>query len=914
MAQDSGLDDASGHRFFAHTSFLPHQLDGLECIRVSAVKGVPLLFNSPTGTGKTAMVLGGILEARAPGEKLCVITRTHSQYKMFVEEFGRIKKKNKDLTFGVLVGRNNVCPMSLGHEACGLLRKNTASGIKKGQNTWHSAPGINGYSPAQKAKDPICPYYGNCFQRDETRPLFNRESMQLIEKQMNDPLAPDVFAARCCADKHPKCPYELLKSTLLKADILVIHYQYLLDPDIREVVSASNWLGCGFEDVHLVVDEAHNLASYIQDISSCSCTKDDVVDALKLMRDGKIGDAAYKLKEIGDGGLSDVLFLLTDYNIFLDHFFSAKKPGELLSGEKEDVISEKDMFKPAPETLKLLEHTAALVRAQFEGKKKSQEIAEETPLPGICRVADTLAKSAQQAGDRFIRTINVKPKTSLISQRIDGSLEISDYEISLRVIDVDPRDAVKHLADNFCSLTLISGTLSPTGLYRKLFFYPGTEVCEKNIPYPFPKENRLLLAVKDVSSQRRLREDEKNIGSVEECIKALFKVDGNIALFFTGYDMKKQYAPYCAKICRETGKEFMDETKETNKQRLIEKYKKHGNAALLGVCKGSFSEGVDYIGEAMNAVAVIGLPLAPWNVKQQMINRYYEQTFGQGTGKIIAYDLPAVTAAVQAAGRCIRSHEDTGVIILADSRYCNSSLMGVKKILPDWMQEEMQILQAKELSDVVERKQAEWSPRKKEKALAEDIEEEEKAEESSIPETESDYIPGEDKPLYDALRRWRMQKAREKRIVPYRVITNRTIKSILIQKPKDVDELGEVKGLGPHKIKEFGEELLAQVTEHACAQASTGKENDATEAILSAVRETDEKYGAGRIAELLAGGKSRYIETTESYKLQSYGRLKHLTQAAIEDRIDELVRKKVLYRTFGFYPALKIKDAEQKRL
>lgn len=876
-----------------------------------------MLFNSPTGTGKTAMVLGGLLEARAIGEKLCVITRTHSQYKMFVEEFQRIKKKNKDLTFGLLVGRNNVCPMSLGHEACGLLRKNTASGIKKGQNMWYSASGITGYASTQKSKDPVCPYYGNCFQRDEIRPLFNRDSMQLIEKQMNEPLAPDVFAAKCCADKHPKCPYELLKNTLLKADVLVIHYQYLLDPDIREVVLASNWLGCGFENVHLAVDEAHNLASYIQDISSSACTKDDVVDALKLMRDGKIGDATYRLKEIGDGGLSDVLFLLTDYNIFLDHYFSAKRTEELLSGESEDVISESAMFKPAPETLKLLEHTAAVVRAQFEGKKKSQEIAEETPLPGICRVADTLVKSAQQAGDRFIRTINVKPKTSLVGQRIDGSLNISDYEISLRVIDVDPRDAVKYLADNFRSLTLISGTLSPTKLYRKLFFYPGTEACEKNIPYPFPKENRLLLAVRDVSTQMRLRNDEKNIDSVEECIKALFKVEGNIALFFTGYDMKKQYAPYCARLCRETGKELMDETKETNKQRLIEKYKKHRNAALLGVCKGSFSEGVDYIGEAMNAVAVIGLPLAPWNTKQQTINRYYEQTFGQGTGKIIAYELPAVTAAVQAAGRCIRSNEDTGVIILADSRYCNSSLMGVKKILPDWMQEEMQVLSAKELSDVVERKQAEWSPGKKARALAEEASEEtekEEVEESSIPETEYEPICEEDRGLYDALRRWRMQKAGEKGIVPYRIITNRTIRSIIIQKPGDIDELGDVKGLGPQKIKEFGIELLAQVAKNAPAHSSTEKENEATEAILSAVRETDEKYGAGKIAELLAGGKSKYIETSGSYKLASYGRLKHLSQSSIEDKIDELVRKKVLYRTFGLYPTLKIKDAEQKRL
>ncbi|MFZ2456265.1 MAG: helicase C-terminal domain-containing protein [Candidatus Altiarchaeia archaeon] len=910
MAQDNNPDSASEYKFFPHGLFRPHQKDGLESIRVSAVKGIPLLFNSPTGTGKTAMVLGGILEARAKGEKLCVITRTHSQYKMFVEEFSRIKKKNKDLTFGVLVGRNNVCPMSLGHEACGLLRKNTLMEIKKGQNMWHSAAACG--AGAHKTKEAICPYYANCYQRDETRPLFNRESMQLIEKQMNDPLTPGEFAKRCCADRHPKCPYELLKNTLNRADVLVIHYQYLLEPEIREVVSASNWLGCGFEDVHLAVDEAHNLASYIQEISSSACTKDDVVDALKLMRDKKIGDASYKFKDVGETGLTDALFLLTDFNLFLDHYFSAKRPGDLLAGEVEDVISEKGMFKPAAETLKILEQVAVQVRTQFEAKKKTQEIPEETPLPGICRVADTLSKSAQEVGDRFIRTINIKPNTNSIAQRIDSSLNITDYEISLRVIDVDPRDSVKYLADNFRSLTLISGTLSPTGLYRKLFFYPGTEVNEKNIPYPFPKENRMLLAAKDVSSQRRLREDIKNIRSVEECIKALFSIDGNIALFFTGYDMKKQYAPYCARLCREMDRELMDESKETNKQRMIEEYKTHGNAVLLGVCKGSFSEGVDYIGEAMNAVAVIGLPLAPWTIKQQMINRYYETAFGRGVGKIIAYDLPAVTAAVQAAGRCIRSTEDTGVIILADSRYCESSIMGVKKILPDWMQEEMIVLSAGELKPLVENKNEEW--RGKVKKVSDDEESLDEEPERISEERDESELDIEDRELYNALRKWRMEKARAKKVVAYHIINNRTLRSLIYLKPARAEDLSGVKGLGPQKTEEYGTELLEIIRQYSNNGGSTEVADEITNAILETIKESGEKYGAGKIGEILSGSKNRYIETMGLNNLKNYGRLSQVSIDSITDRIEELVRQNVLYKTFSLYPALKIKDAEQKRL
>jgi hypothetical protein len=480
------------------------------------------------------------------------------------------------------------------------------------------------------------------------------------------------------------------------------------------------------------------------------------------------------------------------------------------------------------------------------------------------------------------------------------------------VIDVDPRDAVKYLADNFRSLTLISGTLSPTGLYRKLFFYPGLDVNEKNIPYPFPKENRMLLAARDVSSQRRLREDINNIRSVEECIKALFSVDGNIALFFTGYDMKKQYAPYCARLCREMDRELMDESKETNKQRMIEAYKTHGNAVLLGVCKGSFSEGVDYIGEAMNAVAVIGLPLAPWTIKQQMINRYYETAFGHGVGKIIAYDLPAVTAAVQAAGRCIRSSEDTGVIILADSRYCESSIMGVKKILPDWMQEEMVVLPAGELEPLVAKKNGEWNGQVKK--LAETDESSEEEPERREEERDDGKIDIEDRELYDALRKWRMEKARAKRVDTDRIIHNRTLHSLIYLKPIRTEELSAVKGLGPKKIEEFGTELLDIIRQYSKNGGSTEVADEITQAILDTIKESGEKYGAGKIGEILSGSKNRYIENMGLSNLKNYGRLSQVSNDSILERIGEMVQQNILYKTFGLYPALKIKDEEQKRL
>ncbi|MBN2250724.1 MAG: hypothetical protein JW724_01445 [Candidatus Altiarchaeota archaeon] len=801
----AGIKDPGVCRFFPHESFRPRQSEGLEAVRKCAVKGVPLIFSSPTGTGKTAMVLAGLLSARAKGEKIAAVTRTHSQYVMFVEEFGRIKEKNPDLALGMLVGRRSVCPKGAGHLLCGMLRKNTLAEIRKGLCGRYNAKALEAYERnSVRVKNPVCPYYMNCFQKENARPLYNRGSMELVNGQMNRPKTPEGFRKTCTEDAFPKCPYELMRSTLAKADILILHYLYILDPEVRESIIATNRLGCGLEKIRLAVDESHNLAAYIQDICSISCTKKDVEDAIKLLRDGKAGNIAYPLKDIEEDRTL-LIMMLSEFDVFLGDLFAKKTPEELSGEGTEDVLTDKGAYKPDPEHLRLLEYAACQVKKQFESKKRNMEEPEETHLPGICSVAETLRNLSQERGDRFITTLSIRPASRMIAKKLDGTLSTEDYDISLRITDIDPRDTVKYLAGSFRSLTLISGTLSPTNLYRKLFFYDDIDVEELGVPYPFPEVNRLVIACRNASSQKKQRADVKNIAAVKDCIKALFSVEGNIAVFFTGYETKRQYMSYCAELCTKTGKKFMDESREKNRSRFLEEYRTHGNAALLAVCKGSFSEGVDFMGEAMKAVAIIGLPLAPWNQKQGMINGYYENAFGRGVGKRIAYDLPAVTAAVQAAGRCIRSPEDTGVILLCDARYA-SAVTGVRGMLPEWMQKEMLTLDAEEIEERIKKKTAEWKAR---------------------PSARKEETPR--------------------------------------------------------------------------------RRTDSRKAILETIAETGERYGKERIAEILAGSRSMHVRDAGLDRLQHCGILGHMTQKAIEKEMEGMIKERLLYRTWGLYPALKLR-------
>ena len=91
-----------------------------------------------------------------------------------------------------------------------------------------------------------------------------------------------------------------------------------------------------------------------------------------------------------------------------------------------------------------------------------------------------------------------------------------------------------------------------------------------------------------------------------------------------------------------------------------------GGGAIIGVQGANFSEGIDLPGELLKAVAIVGVPLAPPDLRQKAVIDYYETNFGNGWS--YGYTFPAMNRALQAAGRCIRSKDDRGVIAFLDKQ------------------------------------------------------------------------------------------------------------------------------------------------------------------------------------------------------------------------------------------------------
>jgi DNA excision repair protein ERCC-2 len=126
-------------------------------------------------------------------------------------------------------------------------------------------------------------------------------------------------------------------------------------------------------------------------------------------------------------------------------------------------------------------------------------------------------------------------------------------------------------------------------------------------------------------------------------------------------------------------------------ERMVQDFKAcggKGGAVFLGVQGGRTSEGVDFPGNQMNSVLVVGVPYAEPTPRVKAQIEYYDRCF-PGLGREYGYVLPAMKKASQAAGRPIRTLDDKGAIIFLDYRY---STAYCKNFLPAWITNGMKIL------------------------------------------------------------------------------------------------------------------------------------------------------------------------------------------------------------------------------
>jgi len=107
-----------------------------------------------------------------------------------------------------------------------------------------------------------------------------------------------------------------------------------------------------------------------------------------------------------------------------------------------------------------------------------------------------------------------------------------------------------------------------------------------------------------------------------------------------------------------------------SRSQLLTDFSEGERAILVG--SASFWEGVDFPGDALTVVAIDKLPFAPPD--DPVMSARIEQCRREGGNPFMAFQLPeAAIALKQGAGRLIRSEQDHGVLMIADTRIVEKS-------------------------------------------------------------------------------------------------------------------------------------------------------------------------------------------------------------------------------------------------
>jgi ATP-dependent DNA helicase RecQ len=79
----------------------------------------------------------------------------------------------------------------------------------------------------------------------------------------------------------------------------------------------------------------------------------------------------------------------------------------------------------------------------------------------------------------------------------------------------------------------------------------------------------------------------------------------------------------------------------------------------------------------------------------------------------------------------------------------------------------------------------------------------------------ADALGDRDRALFDVLRSYRLKRAAASGVPPYVVASDRTLREIAAQRPRTIDELLVIHGIGPARARRYGKGLLAVVAESA---------------------------------------------------------------------------------------------------
>jgi len=463
-----------------------------------------------------------------------------------------------------------------------------------------------------------CDFYNNVKSNNKLSVKAHKVLDEMKEKIMSV----DEMIRLC--SENGLCPHEIAMLHAQNADVIVADYFHILSSPIRD-----NLLKRSKKELNetiIIMDEGHNLPERCKDLLSCQISTFIIDKAAKEIRQIGSSDVADDAE-----GIKDILYEL-NRNIGLV--------------ETERLVKKEEFYNAVNEITNYGELVKYL-------KKLGDELLDEKKRS----YANSLASFMENwlgPDEGFARILK------------RGFTRKDKLNVSLFYKCLDPSIVMKQIASE-ANIIIMSGTLSPTSIYRDLL---GFDAELKEYEDPFPEKNRLNLIFPEITTKFSERDNEMYNKIGIATAKIANNIPGNSIIFFPSYQLINNVYQYFNNICEKTI--FMERPKlsKMDKEYVIENFKKYKErgAVLLACASGSFGESIDLPGDYLKAVLVVGLPLSKPDLEVKETIKYYDKRFGNGWD--YGYIFPALITCIQNAGRCIRTESDRGVIIFLDSRYC----------------------------------------------------------------------------------------------------------------------------------------------------------------------------------------------------------------------------------------------------
>ena len=324
-------------------------------------------------------------------------------------------------------------------------------------------------------------------------------------------------------------------------------------------------------------------------------------------------------------------------------------------------------MKKTCEQYEILDNVGTLAIQLLNVQGEMDKVLEEPPRP----------EAAEEILDLYFSVRDFLNVSELMDDNYVIYSEIGeDGKFRVKLYCVNPAENLKKYLEKSAGTIFFSATLLPMLYYRKLL---STEKDDFGIyvQSPFNKENRQILMGIDVSSRYTRRNYTEYRKIAEYIARTAWKKKGNYLVFFPSYKLLEAVyeiyenefsADWVQCICQTAS------MNEYEREEFLEQFTERENT-LVGFCVlgGIFSEGIDLIGNRLIGVLIVGTGLPQISNEREILKRYYDKKGENGFD--YAYRYPGMNKVLQAAGRVIRTQEDSGVIILLDERFYSQDYM-----------------------------------------------------------------------------------------------------------------------------------------------------------------------------------------------------------------------------------------------